>query len=38
MYGTDGAHPSEGGWWACCATEGPALSVRKSGSEKKGQD
>jgi hypothetical protein len=28
MYGTDGAHPSEGESWARFAAEGPALSVR----------
>ena len=27
MYGTDGAHPSEGESWARCVTEGPDLSV-----------
>jgi len=36
MYGTDGAHPSEGESWARFVTEGPALSVSERGIGKMG--
>ena len=36
MYGTDGAHPSEGESWARFAVEGPALSFCERGIGKMG--